>query len=99
MIRPDQWASLGNSLVLRGPVLSEGGKIGLGRIGGNGKARPLSDRTGDAKRPGYVIPKKTKLFPVKLKAVSMIALIAPAMIAVIEPRESDPKAISDGFSN
>jgi hypothetical protein len=31
--------------------------------------------------------------------VSMIALIAPAMIAVIEPRESDPKAISDGFSN
>jgi len=34
-----------------------------------------------------------------LTLMSMIALIEPAMIAVIEPRESGPKAISDGFSN
>jgi len=31
--------------------------------------------------------------------VSMIALIEPPMIAVMEPLESGPKAISDGFSN
>jgi hypothetical protein len=31
--------------------------------------------------------------------LSMIALIEPPMIAVMEPLESAQKAISDGFSN
>ena len=39
--------------------------------------------------------------PVKEKKqpVSMIALIEPPMIAVMEPLESAPRAVSDGFSN
>jgi len=31
--------------------------------------------------------------------MSMIASIEPPVIAIMEPRESGPKAISDGFSN
>jgi hypothetical protein len=35
----------------------------------------------------------------RLPQLSMIALIEPPMIAVMEPLESAQKAISDGFSN
>jgi len=36
---------------------------------------------------------------VGISGLSMIASIEPPVIGVIEPRESSPKAISDGFSN
>ena len=44
------------------------------------------------------LPQKTLLDRVRIQ-LSMIALIEPPMIAVIEPLESAQKAISDGFSN